>query len=385
MMASSLAPLALGAASATAAPAGEPAADAKPGPAQAAGVRLPADATRLRIGFGSCAKQSKPQPIWQAIGEARPDLFLFMGDNLYADAQDVATLEKRYEEFRAVRPLQAFRERVPHLAMWDDHDFGDDDVGGEYPHKKRSQQLFCDEWRVPADSPRRTREGVYEAWRFQVGTRTVQVILPDLRYNRTALVADPKLHQDYRLMVLKARLTGEPMTGWYVPNRDPAATMLGEAQWAWLDQQLSQPADVRIIGSSVQFAAEGTGWEGWANFPLERERLAALLKKHRAEATVLLSGDMHYGDISRLDVPGGYPLWDITSSGLTEVWDVPTPNRNRRSEVLAEVNFGLIDIDFAPAGGAAPAVTLSVCDVQGRVRLQQVLPLDQLRFPATAA
>lgn len=344
-------------------------------------LNLRPDAQRLRLAFGSCARQDKPQPIWQAIAATNPDLFVFLGDNLYADARDEATLRQRYAEFRAVQPLQAFRRATPHVAIWDDHDFGDDDEGGDYPFKRLSQQLFCDEWGEAPDSPRRQREGIYTSYRFESAGRQVQLILLDLRYHRTPLVTDPALKQDYRAMVLKAKLTGQPMTGWYMPNPDPKASMLGEAQWAWLSRQLAEPADLRIIGSSVQFAADGTGWEGWANFPLERQRLVDLLRTRRANGVVLLSGDMHYGEISRWPVAdGGYPLWDITSSGLTEVWDVPTPNRQRASAVLTETNFGLLDVDWVLG-----QLTLSVCDGQGRPRITQLVPFDQLQFtPAKA-
>lgn len=369
LLASSLAPLA-------------PAAAGQVTEAGTQDVRTPAAGGRLRIAFGSCAKQSKPQPIWQAIAASSPDLFLFLGDNLYSDAEDEDTLRRRYAEWQRVQPLQEFRRRVRCEAIWDDHDYGTDDSGGDYPHKQLSRQLFCDAWNVPADSPRRTRDGVYEAWMLQVGERRVQVILPDLRWNRTPLVTDPRRHEDYRLMVLKARMTGQAMTGWYDPNPDPASTMLGEQQWRWLETQLRQPADLRILGSSVQLAAEGTGWEGWANFPHELERLAKLLADTRAEGTVVISGDMHYADLSRLDVPGGYPLWDLTSSGLTEVWDVPTPNRHRVGDVLAEQNFGLVDVEFE---GRDARIALSIRDVQGRERLRHELALSSLRFPTPRA
>jgi len=338
----------------------------------------PADPRKLCIAFGSCAKQSKPQPIWAAVRAARPDLFLFLGDNLYADARDADTLRRRYAEFRAVEALQSFRRDVPHLAIWDDHDFGDDDVGGDYPLKALSQQLFCDAWDEPADSPRRTRPGVYEAYRVERAGRSVQILMLDLRYNRTPLVADPALKQGYAAMVAKAKLGGGPMQGWYVPNPDPAATMLGEAQWAWLAERLAEPADVRILVSSVQLAAEGTGWEGWNNFPLERQRLVELIRAKRAEGLVVISGDMHYADLSRWDVPGGYPLWDLTSSGLTEVWDIPTPNKRRVSDVYAAVNFGLVDLDFSTP---APTLQFNIRDVKGATRISHRLSLDQLRFP----
>ncbi|MDE2277097.1 MAG: alkaline phosphatase family protein [Burkholderiales bacterium] len=331
-----------------------------------------------RLAFGSCARQNKPQPIWRAITEVSPHLFMFIGDNLYADAESAPTLRERYAEFEKVQALQQFRRSHTHLAIWDDHDYGDDDVGGDYPYKRLSQQLFCDAWGEAADSPRRTRSGVYQAWRVASGGRVLQVLMPDLRFNRTPLVTDPARRQGYQALMARAAAgVREPVPGWYVPNPDPAASLLGAEQWAWLEQQLAQPADLRVLVSTVQFAAEGTGWEGWANFPLERQRLFELIRRHRAEGIVVISGDMHYGELSRMDVPGLYPLWDLTSSGLTEVWDVPTPNQRRASAVIAEPNFGLLEVDWQRS-----RVQLSVRGVDGGVRLAHALPMSELRLPA---
>lgn len=331
---------------------------------------------RFRLAFGSCAHQAKPQPIWQAVAAARPDLFLFLGDNLYADAKTADELRQRYQEFMAAEALQSFRKQHPHLAIWDDHDFGDDDVGGDYPHKRLSQQLFCDAWNEPADSPRRSRDGIYESWIIPVGKKRVQIIATDLRFNRTPLTPDAERKGSYTALVLKAKLSGQPMKGWYLPNPAPEATQLGERQWQWLEQQLRVPADVRVLASSLQFAASGSGWEGWDLFPAERERFADLLRRTRAEGLVIVSGDMHYGEISRWQPRGGYPLWDATSSGLTEVWSVPTPNSQRVSGVYAAENFGLLDIDFSAA-----ELRFGICDQDGKPRLTQTIGLDTLRFP----
>jgi alkaline phosphatase D len=340
---------------------------------------LPVGAPRLRIAFGSCAKQTKPQPIWAAVRAAQPDLFLFLGDNFYADARDEALLRRRYAEFAATKELQAFRRDVPHLAIWDDHDYGDDDEGADYPLKTLSQRLFCDAWGEAPDSPRRRRDGIYEAYRIERAGRVVQIILLDLRFNRSAPTVDPARKTGYEAMFAKAKRSGEPMPGWYVASDDPTATLLGEAQWAWLAERLAEPADLRLLASPIQFAAEGSGWECWANFPHERERLAALIRAKQAEGLVVLSGDMHYAELSRWQSPGLYPLWDLTSSGLTEVWDIPTPNRRRVSKVFAEQNFGLVDIDFATP---MPTLLLAVHDVHGKPLLQQRITLDQLRLSA---
>lgn len=336
---------------------------------------LPAQAP-WRIAFGSCARQNKPQPIWAAVAASRPHLFAFLGDNFYGDAATPETLRQTYAEFRGVSALQEFRRRHPHVAIWDDHDYGVDDAGGEYALKALSQQMFCDEWNEPADSPRRRRSGVFQAYRLAAAGKTVQLILPDLRFNRTALLADPAKRTGYERMMRAARSgSREPIPGWYVPNPDPAARLLGAEQWQWLEAQLAQPADLRIFGSSVQFAAEGTGWECWANFPHERQRLLDLIRRQRSNGVVMISGDMHYGEISRLQAPGLYPLWDLTSSGLTEVWDVPTPNARRVSAVLAEPNFGMLEIDWQAA-----SLRLSVRGVDGAERLSQAVSLDSLRM-----
>ncbi len=330
-----------------------------------------------RLAFGSCAKQDKPQPIWSAVAAAQPHLFAFLGDNFYGDATTPEMLRAAYAAFGQVDALQRFRREHAHVAIWDDHDYGVDDAGAEYPHKQLSQQLFCDAWGEPADSVRRQRAGVFQSYRLNAAGRTVQLILPDLRFNRSPLLADPAKRTGYERMMAAARQgSKEPIPGWYMPNPDPSASLLGEAQWQWLDEQLSQPADLRILGSSVQLAAEGTGWECWWNFPAERLRLLTLLRRRRVEGLIVISGDMHYGELPRLDAPGLYPIWDLTSSGLTEVWAVPTPNARRASAVVAEPNFGLIEIDWQAA-----ALTLSIRGVDGGVRLSRTLALDSLRLP----
>jgi alkaline phosphatase D len=277
-----------------------------------------------------------------------------------------------------VEAVQAFRRKHAHVAIWDDHDFGVDDAGGEYPHKTLSQQLFCDTWDEPPQSLRRRRAGVFQSYRIHARGKTVQIIMPDLRFNRTALKSDPARRSGYESMMKAARQgVRDPIPGWYVPNADPTATMLGDSQWQWLSAQLAQPADLRIFCSSVQLAAEGTGWECWANFSADRERLLETLRRQRVEHFIVLSGDMHYGELSRLDATELYPIWDLTSSGITEVWTVPTPNVRRQQGVIAEVNFGMVEIDWATY-----SLTLSVRGLDGRPKISQRIAMDSLHLPS---
>jgi alkaline phosphatase D len=125
------------------------------------------------------------------------------------------------------------------------------------------------------------------------------------------------------------------------------------------------PADLRIIASSIQFSHEYNGWESWTNVPNERQRMIDMIRATGAEGIMFVSGDVHWGEISRQDVPGLYALWDVTSSGITETWPSVEPNRNRVGEVVRENNFGEIEVDWT---APEPRVTLRLFDVTGALR-----------------
>jgi alkaline phosphatase D len=343
-----------------------------------AGVRRP-DTTRLpqRIAFGSCAEGAVPQPIWEAVLAADPDLFIFLGDNIYGDTRDPAVLSAKYAQFAAQPGFRRLCDRVPVLATWDDHDYGEDDAGADYPMKEVSQRIFCDFWGEPTDSLRRTRDGIYDAIEFSAGGRRLQVLLPDLRFNRTPirmLDLGGKKYDDWTVELERA---GRPVPGPYERNPDPQATMLGARQWQWLEAQLARPADLRVFASSLQVVADFPGWEAWINYAEDHQRLLQTIRSQRANGLLCLSGDTHYAEASCLRTNAPYPLWDFTSSGLTETWPVLPPNSRRVGEAWREPNFGLLQLDWSDP--AAVRVTAQVRDVTGAVRIEQRLDTRELR------
>lgn len=331
--------------------------------------------TLKRIAFGSCAEVAKPQPVWDPILARQNDLFIFLGDNIYGDTRDMSVLAAKYAKFAAIPGVAKLRASTPVVAMWDDHDFGENDAGGDYPLKNESRQIFLDFWDEPAGSPRRDRDGVYASYVFGPPGKRVQVILPDLRYNRTPLTPLELAGSDYETWARARVAAGLSLPGPYVRNPDPKASMLGERQWQWLERQLEVPAELRLFGSSVQVLADFTGWEAWASFPHDRQRLIELIRRKKANGVVFLSGDIHYAEMSKLDVNVPYTLWDLTSSGLTEEWRVPTPNANRASDVVADANFGFIDIDWQ---GASTKLTLGIVDAAGKTRMSWDIALASL-------
>jgi alkaline phosphatase D len=294
-------------------------------------LRLDESTTLERIAFGSCLDHAKPQTVWKAVMAERPQLFLMMGDNVYGDGPSADLRELRHAyALQAARPeLAEVRASVPFLAVWDDHDYGLNDGGTDFLHRFGATDIFHEFWQSRPEAP----EGLYHARIYGPPGRRVQVLMLDTRWFRSPL---------------KPRTATFPHWGKYEPDPDPAKTMLGDVQWAWLEQQLRKLAEVRILVSSIQVLAEGHGFERWGNLPRERDRLLRLLEAAGAKGVLMLSGDRHSGALYRLERPGSYPLVELTSSSLNRPYGPPrdTPSPERISELYHPENFGLIGIDW---------------------------------------
>ncbi|MFD3001355.1 alkaline phosphatase D family protein [Pontibacter toksunensis] len=275
------------------------------------------------MAFGSCNRQNLPQPMWNVIAREQPDVWIWLGDNIYGDSDDMAVLKAKYETQANQEGYKKLVAQVPIIGTWDDHDYGRNDAGKEYPHKKESQQLALDFFKEPANSPRRKQEGIYAAYDYKLKNKTVKVILLDIRYHQDALQKDSA----------KA----------YIRNRQ--GDILGEAQWKWLEKQLKDSkADAHIIGSGIQFIPDQHPYEKWANFPAARKRLFELLAGTQAKGVMLISGDRHIGEFSKTEVEGlNYPVYEITSSGLTHSSTNNTSEYNpyRVGPLVNQKHFGL--------------------------------------------
>ncbi|MCP4898463.1 MAG: alkaline phosphatase family protein [bacterium] len=329
--------------------------------------------TISRIAFGSCAFQWTEQTIFRSIVSAEPDLYLSLGDAIYGDFDGKAVFDVTPDSLRAEwnklgqsPDWQHLVANVPVMATWDNHDCGHHSAGAEFELKEVSKEIFLDFYGEPADSKRRTTPGIYTARTFGPPGQAVQVILLDTRYFKCpAVLAD-------RPEGARGSL------GKYAPNSDPEASLLGEAQWSWLEEQLRQPADLRLVASSTQIVADQKGMDEWGNYPLERRRLFDLIETTGAEGVILLSGNVHFAEISETD-EGPYPLIDFTSSGLTHVnQEYPkAPNPCRVAGPYVDLNFGMIEIDW----NAEPEtlVTLKAVGIDGVSALKHRISLDSLK------
>lgn len=300
----------------------------------------PAGAAPLRVAFGSCARfqSDREQPIWRSIAAMEPDLFLWLGDNVYGDTYDPTVLAEEYRRQRDVASLQPLLRGVPQLAVWDDHDFGLNNHDRTSPVRDAALTVFRQYWSNPAYGTA-TAPGVF----FQIAHSGIDWYFIDCRSYR-----DPNDLPD-----------------------GPGKTMLGSEQLEWLKRGLaasSAPFKVIVSGSGWS-AAKGSGGDSWASYRTERDALFDWIMANDVAGVVLVSGDTHVGELNcipRSDA-GGYDLYDLVSSPLAQLpetsWMNRRPELRIRNVFARSENFGVLDID---ATRADPTLRFTLFDIRGR-------------------
>lgn len=241
-------------------------------------------------------------------------------------------LKANYELQKKQNGYMDFISKVNVVGTWDDHDYGMNDAGVEYLEKEQSQQLFLDFINLPKTDERRNQKGVYHAEMLSSENGSVKVIILDTRYFRTKLTNSKTNRKRYQ------------------PNDYGKGTILGEQQWIWLKKELTtSTADFNIIVSSIQYLSHEHGFESWGNFPHEFDKLQSLLKLSNAKNVMIISGDRHISEFSKIDLHGlKYPLIDFTSSGMTHSYSSfnGEPNVYRSGKVVKDISFGILQFDF---------------------------------------
>lgn len=313
------------------------------------------------IAFGSCGNQWSDMRIFNKIRDQNPDLYIALGDNMYSDVQGWENLpfypnliELGYDMLFNKEPFKSFAKNVPIIATWDDHDYGLNNAGKNFPHKAFSKNLFMKYYQIPKDSPMRSRKGIYNSYYYGDEEHRVQIIMLDTRWFLDVI-------------------SPEPIT----PTSDITKTILGSEQWAWLEEELKVPAKIRIIGSSTQFGVENNGWETWDNYPHEIEKFLEMIKRTQAEGLFFLSGDIHYAEINVREKEGLYPIYDVTSSGLTHFHAPARKSKYRVGDAYTNENFGMIRINWE----AEPVeIKFEIYTKSGEVKISHPITLDDLKF-----
>jgi alkaline phosphatase D len=224
---------------------------------------------------------SPEQPAWDEVLVHRPSFNLMLGDNVYANTTDYHRLVEAHIRQRAIPNFAALIASTPTYATWDDHDFGPNDSHAQTPGKENSLEAFKDMFANPAagtdDTP-----GVFYSFNWA----DLEFFVLDNRYYRTDEHAD-------------------------VPNK----TQFGEAQLAWLAEGLST--------SDATFKIVATGYDVMGSrYPDEIKQIASIIRESKAAGVFFHAGDIHRNEFKQQNHGAGYPITQITSSGIAR-----RPNR----------------------------------------------------------
>lgn len=333
-------------------------------PRAPAGPALPgADAVLTRILVASCFDEEKEDSTaMRTLAGEQADLFLMIGDNVYGDKdglayrQNEAELDELRASFRdlaAREDFRAVRKKFPMMVAWDDHDYGANDAGKEFPFRRLAERIHERFWRLD-DQDVGAWPGTYYARRFGPEGQRVQVIVLDTRFFRSRLTPTDEW--------------GKPGKERYIPSTEMEQNLLGTDQWTWLENRLQDPADLRLIVSSIQvLPTDGHGFEAWSRLPAEQQRLYRLIRETEANGVVFVSGDRHTGFLYRDEAALDYPAVEITASSLNVSFATTTAEKDRAQigDGYPPENYGSIGIDWQ-----AGKVSLAVHSNSGEVVLE---------------
>lgn len=254
---------------------------------------------------GSCAYFNQPQydrpgkpyggdsSIFETMARERAAFMVWLGDQWYTREVDYFSewgLWYRAQQTRALPVLQNFWKAMPQYAMWDDHDYGPNDIGKNYILKNTSRDIWKKYWCNPSYGEK--EEGIYT----MVNYGDVDVFMTDDRWWRSA-------------DEMKDSVNGMP---------NPEKEMLGARQMEWLKNSLIySTATFKIVAMGSQVLNPVSPFDKWDNFPAEYEEFMKFIQEYKINGVVFLTGDRHHTEIIKQDRPGAYPLYDITVSPLT--------------------------------------------------------------------
>ena len=287
------------------------------------------DPPAFSVATGSCAYINEPpydRPgtpygsnygIFTQIAAQKPDLMLWLGDNVYYREPDWTTrtgMLHRFTHDRSLPELQPLLASTQHYAIWDDHDFGPNDSDGTWVHKETAWEVFKAFWGNPTFGVNGQKGCT--TW-FQYAD--MDFFLLDDRYFRT-------------------------------PNycKSCERTMLGKAQLEWFLAALSASrAPFKVVAIGAQVLTPVKKHERYSNlFEAERDSILAHIEREDIKGVIFLTGDVHFTEMNALKNARGNWVYDLTTSPLTSGVNPTGPSETNELRVegtaVAQHNFSLL-------------------------------------------
>ena len=251
----------------------------------------PVSTDHLKIAVTSCMSDhySVNFKIWETLSSQKPDYLLMIGDNVYADKAalgqtikvDPERLWSRYVDVRTSLPIFFQKKLIPIHAVWDDHDYGQNNATQEFEYKNESLQIFQDMYAQSLAEENFTK-GLGVGGLLSLGNFNLYFI--DGRSFRSS---------------------------------GPTGKHLGIEQEAWLLSKLKEEITPSFIIKGDQFFG---GYDEKDSFEGKHPQDFALFTAELAKIPtpfIFLSGDRHFSEI--MQFPRGLfgkPSFEITSSPM---------------------------------------------------------------------
>jgi alkaline phosphatase D len=281
--------------------------------------------------------------IYNSIANMQPNAMLWLGDNVYLRSSDYTSrtgIYKRYSHDRQIPEIKNLMSKTNNYAIWDDHDFGPNDISGFYPLKNAALDAFIDFWPNPGF-------GVYDMPGITTSFQLygIDFYLLDNRYYRTEKYSDG---------------TGN---------------ILGYHQINWLIEALKfsrSPFKIIAIGGQVLNTAKV--YENYSQYSDELEYLLGRINDENIDGVIFISGDRHHGEFMSFKLPNGKVLYELTTSPLTgrvsTVADSESNENRWEGSLVVQRNFALLK--FSEIEGKAQLI-LQLCDEKGQVLFEHLV------------
>lgn len=314
--------------------------------------------------FGSCLFVNEPSvdrsnsepyggefEILKAMADKKADFMVWGGDNTYlreVDFDSKTGIMHRYTHTRSCPELQPLLGSTHHYATWDDHDYGPNDSDESYNMKKTTLEAFKLFWG-------NNNYAFEESVAGNFGWADVEFFLLDDRWFRT------------------------PVGIRSLPNE-----MFGEKQMRWLIEALkASKATFKFIvaGGQILNTDASPFLENHIRYREEREKLLKMLQDERISGLVLLTGDRHHTELSKMERYGTYPLQEFTISPLTAGSSKDRAKEEKNFYRVPDTYYGNRNFAVFEVTGERKdrMLTVQVCDVQGNVVWKREIKASELK------
>jgi len=319
---------------------------------------LDAQPAALRFAFASCQQYEQGYyGAYRHLVADAPDLVAYLGDYIYesswgrnhvraheaGEPYTLAEYRMRYARYKSDRDLQAAHAACPWIVTWDDHEV-DNDYAADRPEDGMGRDAFLARRaaayrayyeHMPLPARMRPR-GPFMRIHTQVG------------WGRLArfFVLDDRQYRSWQVCPRRAGGSNVVDPADCPQINDPARSMLGARQVAWLSQAFGESrAQWNVLAQQTLMAqvdrSPGEGhsfWtDGWDGYPAARRKLLAEMQAQALSNPIVIGGDLHYHAVADLKLDFDDPRSPVMASEFcgTSITSQALPQKNVEA-MLAE-------------------------------------------------